>query len=260
MTIGGYLMVAFLAAAPGTSALAQLYTISTATDTFVPSYRAEEGSSYFGWAPGTFDGGANDELMENPPPTLGSAPGTLDQVGTADILAGNNSIYIGAAGRSETLSLAIPTAGVPGEDGFTTIIIQGLTLVGGPPANTIVNYPIFGAIDGLLPAFVIGVNANAPGQGQGQGQWWAKYELPGNSDVYSLSISLGNVGGQTVPLTISKLEVDTFYSTTGFAADDAQAIPEPSTWALCIGAVAMLMVSAKTRTAFRTLFSVGAPR
>ena len=225
MTIGRYLMVALLAAALGSSAHAQLYTISPATDTFIPSYRAEEGSTYFGWAPGTFDGGANNELIENPPPTLGDAPGTLDQVGTADILATTNNIFIGTTGRSETLSLTIPTAGVPGEDGFTTIIIQGLTLGGGPPANTIVNYPTFGAIDGILPTFVIGVNANVPAPNQGQGQWWVKYELPGNSDLYTLDISVGNVGGQPVPLTISKLEVDTFYSTTGFAADDAQAIP-----------------------------------
>lgn len=131
MTIGRYLMVASLAAAVGSSAHAQLYTISTATDTFIPSYRAEEGSSYFGWASGTFDGGANNELMENPAPTLGSALGTLDQLGTEDILAGSNNIFNGTAGRNETLSLTIPTAGVPGEDGFTTIIIHELTQMKG---------------------------------------------------------------------------------------------------------------------------------
>jgi hypothetical protein len=156
---------------------AQLYTISSATDTFVPSFRAEENTTYFGWSPGTFDGGANNELMENPAPTLGDTPGTLDQVGTADILAMSNNIFIGTAGRTETLSLTVPTAGIPGEDGFTTLIIQGRTLAGAPPSNAIVNYPIFGPIDGVLPTFVIGLNANVPGAGQGQGQWWAKYEL-----------------------------------------------------------------------------------
>jgi len=68
------------------------------------------------------------------------------QVGTTDILAGSNNIYIGTNGRNEALSLSVPTRGLLGPDGFTTVIIQGLTLTGGPAANTIVNYPTFGAI------------------------------------------------------------------------------------------------------------------
>jgi hypothetical protein len=130
--------------------------------------------------------------------------------------------------------LAFQRGGLLGRDGFTTVIIQALTLTGGPAANTIVNYPTFGAIDGVLPTFVIGLNANSPSPGQGQGQWLVKYELPGNRDVYSLSISLVNAGGPQVPLTISKFEVDTFYSATVFAMDDAQAVPEPTTVTLTI--------------------------
>jgi hypothetical protein len=76
----------------------------------------------------------------------------------------------------------------------------------------------------------------------------------GNSDVYSLSISLVNSGGQPVPLSISKLEVDTLYSETGFAADSAQAIPEPSTWGLCLAAA--LLIFSK-RKQLPKLFSIG---
>jgi hypothetical protein len=44
--------------------------------------------------------------MDNPLPSLSDAlcfAGTLDQVGSRDILAGSNNIYIGTNGRNETL-------------------------------------------------------------------------------------------------------------------------------------------------------------
>lgn len=181
MTKAWGLISVLFATAFATASQAQLYTISTATDTFTPSFRGEDNATCFGWASGTFDGGLDDELLDNPLPSLSDAlclAGTLDQVGTTDILAGSNNIYIGTNGRNEALSLSVPTRGLPGPDGFTTVIIQGLTLTGGPAANTIVNYPTFGAIDGVLPTFVIGLNANSPSPGQGQGQWLVKYELP----------------------------------------------------------------------------------
>jgi hypothetical protein len=45
-----------------------------------------------------------------------------------------------------------------------------------------------------------------------------------------------------VPLTISKLEADSLYSAAGFAADSAQAVPEPSTWALSISALVLIVL------------------
>ena len=59
----GLISVLF-ATAFATASQAQLYTISTATDTFTPSFRGEDNATYFGWASGTFDGGLDDELME----------------------------------------------------------------------------------------------------------------------------------------------------------------------------------------------------
>jgi hypothetical protein len=174
MTDARHLMAGLFAAGLCTASHGQIHTISTATDTFVPSFRQAENTTYFGWEPGSFDGGLDNELMENPPPSLGRTlclAGSLDQIGVADILAGSNNIYIGANGRSEALSFSIPTKGLPGSDDFTTIIIQGLTLAGAPASNTIGNYPVFGAIEGIPSAFVMGLNANAPAPGRGQGQW-----------------------------------------------------------------------------------------
>lgn len=49
-----------------------------------------------------------------------------------------------------------------------------------------------------------------------------------------------NAGGPQAPLTISKFEVDTFYSATVFAMDDAQAVPEPTTVRFTIVAVTLI--------------------
>lgn len=210
--------------------------IKTASDTFTPSFRDAtnqdlNNTTYFGWSSGSFDGGTNNELMENPAPTLGvgGLDGSLNQDGTADILSSVNDIYIGSNGRSDNLSLTITTNGVVGLDGFTTIIIQGLTILGGPEGNILVNTPVFGSINGVAPEIVMGTNSNS---NPWQGQWWVKYQLTGNQAIYDLDIAVANVGGNTLPLTISKLTVDTQYSTTGFAPDTAQAVPEPSTYAL----------------------------
>lgn len=221
-----------------------IFRIDTAPDLFVPTFRdltnADLGSTtFYGWAEGTFDGGAPNELMENPAPTLGlgGLNGTLDQLGTADILSGSNNIFIGVV-RSETLTMQIPTTGIPGLDGFTTIIIQGRSLKQGDGTGFLTSLPQFGQINGISPTFVSGINA---GDGTDKaGQWWAKYELPGNSALYNLSIGVANAGSQSTPLSIAQLTVDTVYSPTGYATDTAL-VPEPATFgALALGGFVML--------------------
>ena len=207
----------------GSSAYGQILFINSATDTFVPSFRAEAdlgNTTFYGWSNGTFDGAPDNELLNNPVPTLGvgGLDGTLAQAGTVDILSGSNNIFIGVDGRTETLNLGIPTNGTPGLSGFTTIIIQGLTLGGG---GLLVNVPIFGLIDGVSPTFVAGANAD------NEGQWWAKYEIPGNAALYNLQVTVSNVGGQSVPLSIAQMTVDTVFSPGVYASDTAVAVPEP---------------------------------
>lgn len=240
------------------AANAQVHVINTATDIFVPSFRdltnSDAGNTtYFGWVisgtVGPFDGGANNELMENPAPNagVGGLDGSIDQDGTQDILAGSNIIYNGTNGRQETLSLTVPTNGSVGMSGFTTIIIQGQTFTGSPAANTIVNYPSFSSINGISPTFVIGLNANGTAPA-GQGQWWVKYELPGNQASYDVDIAINNTGGNPVPLTIQSLVVDTKYSTEGYAPDTA-AVPEPSTWLMGLAGLGLVCLLKKRRMA-----------
>lgn len=219
------------------------FTIQSSPGTFTPSFRDGTHSdlgntTYFGWGPGSFDGGTNNELMENPSPTLGvgGLDGTLNQVGTADILSGTNNLYIGTNGRTETLVLNVVTSGIVGLAGYTTLIIQGLTNSAagyGNPSDLLFNYPVFGSINGVAPEFVIGLNAS------NYGQWWVKYELPGNQASYDINLTVTNTGGPTMPLTLTQLEVDTLYSATGYAMDTA-AVPEPSTWTMLLAGVGMV--------------------
>lgn len=236
-----FLVPLLAAMALAATANGQILFIDTATDLFVPSFRdltnADLGNTtFYGWGNGKFDGGAQNELMENPAPTLGlgGLNGTLDQVGTVDILSGSKNIFIGVNGRTETLTMQIPTNGTPGLDGYTTIILQGLT--NGTGAGLITNFPIFAAINGINPTFVIGLNS------QGFGQWWAKYEIPGNQALYNLTVTVSNFSGavsQSNPLTIGTLTVDTVYSTTGYAPETV-VVPEPASMGLlALGGLAL---------------------
>jgi hypothetical protein len=215
----------------GSLAQAQTYTISTATGPFAPSFRDgtntdANNTTYFGWTAGSFDGTPDNNILDNPTPTLGTGglTGSLNQVGATTIISGSNNIFLNSAGMSETVTLNIPTSGIVGSGGFTTLIIQGMTAIAGSPSGLIASPPVFGSIGGVNPTFVIGGNS------LGAGQWWAKYELTGNQASYAVSITLANTGGPTQPVSIARLEVDSQYSSTGFAPDQAQAVPEPSTY------------------------------
>jgi hypothetical protein len=223
------------------TAYGQILFIYSATDIFVPSFRdltnTDAGNTtYYGWGPGTFDGGVNNELMESPAPALGlgGLNGTLNQLGTADILSGTNNLFIGTNGVTETLTMQIPTNGVPGVDGFTTIILQGLT--NGTGAGLINNLPVFDPINGISPTFAVALNS------LDVGQWWVKYEIPGNAATYNLTATVSNFFGsmsQSNPLSIKTITVDTVYSPTGYATETA--VPEPaSIGLLAIGGFAML--------------------
>ena len=238
--------LALLAAmALGTTAYGQILFINQTADIFAPSFRdltnADLGNStYYGWGPQTFDGTTNNELIDNPAPSLGlgGLNGTLGQLGTADILASSNNIFIFTPGRTETLTMQIPTNGTPGLDGFTTIIIQGMTA--GTGAGLLTYVPIFAPINGISPTFVSGLNS------QGFGQWFAKYEIPGNAAVYNLTATVSNLAstpeeGQSTALSIATLTFDTQYSTIGYAPDTAQAVPEPASIGLLgLGGLALV--------------------
>jgi len=242
-----FLLPALAAVLAGPSASAA-FVVYEGTGLFAPSFRNGPAATYFGWAYGTWDG--------NPPPAVGEPdpspdiingtpsinPGGLPGAGfitqgsSIDIVSGSNNIYsdvntINGAG----LQLHIPTAGTVGTEGFTTIIIQGSGLSGAlfGFSGALDGFG-FGEINGIEPEYLITRNAS------GTAQWWAKWELPGNAASYTVDIfgQEGSSGGSV--LSVTDLQVDTVFSSSGYAPDTA-IVPEPSGMLLSLLGVGLLI-------------------
>jgi hypothetical protein len=219
------------------------FVINTATGPFVPSFRGQANTTYFEWSNGSFDWNTSlesgaGEYIANPPPSLnpgnlplsGANPIGLHSNNTLDLLSSSNNIYSGGAGPAGIdLTLTIPTSSVSGAT-TTTIIIQGNGLAM-PGANGLAFEPIAG----ISPSYAIGTNA------AGQTQWWAKFEIPSALGYYSSHIIGSILQGETNPVSVSGLVVDTIVMPSGFAAD-AVLVPEPASFAaLGIMAGSMLL-------------------
>lgn len=234
-----------LATALATSTASAAFIISEATGIFTPSYRGEANTTYFGWSAGTWDGNVDtippepnvDIINGTPSINPGSLAGSsfITQAVEADIISGSNNVYSSVSFVNTLgLQLHIPTSGTVGSTGFTTIIIQGFGLSGGSFGfSEGLDGFGFGAINGIEPEYVIGTNAST------RGQWFAKWEIPGNAAEYTVDIfgALGSAEGSV--LSVTDMQVDTFYSTTGYASDIAL-VPEPSALLLSFAGAGLL--------------------
>jgi len=223
------------------------YVISEGNSIYTPSYRGSANTTYFGWASGSWDGNpapavgepdpSPDTLNGTPSINPGALAGTsfITQTSTADLVSSSNNIYSSVGGiNAAGLQLNIPTSGVVGAPGFTTIIVQGFGLSGTMFGFTeALDGFGFGTINGIEAYYVLGKNAD------GRGQWFAKWELPGNAASYTVDIvgKEGFPGGSV--LSITDLQVDTYYSETGYATDLA-AVPEPSAMLLSFAGIVLL--------------------
>jgi hypothetical protein len=242
-------LLSFCAAASGQM------VIQDATQLWAPSFRSASpadanNTTWFGWQGNLdadpfdnngFDGTTNNELIDNPAVLIGvgGRDGTLNQVGTADILASSNNIFAGDfisnAAIEEHLTLQIPVNGVVGT-GFTTIILQTRGAITGDGFTL---FPIPGAIAGTAPTIATGINA------AGQLQLWAKYEIPGNLDFYTVDIHIPAEAGAN-PVSIQQLIVDTHWSASGYAPDSALSVPEPGLSALLASGAVLGLVRRQT--------------
>lgn len=217
------------------------FVISEATGLFTPSFRGSSSTTHFGWRYGTWDGNpSSDGQPDITPDVINGTPSDnpanlagplLTQSGAVDIVSSSDNIYSSVSSvNSAGLILTIPTDGLVGTTGYTTIIIQGMGMGGyGMPLDTFG----FGNINGIEPVFVYGLNNAA----EPAGQWFAKWEIPGNQESYTVSIH-GHSAGVGV-LSVTDMMVDTWFSETSFASDLA-VVPEPTTLALCVAGAALL--------------------
>ena len=225
-------------ALPTTAANATTFDIATATDVFTPTFRGDANTTWLGWD--TFDDVDpnpldNVQLIDDTTPDLGNVGtdgGRFVTNNGEDHLSGSGNYYSGLGTVAEDVSF--DTAGVNGS-GFTTVIVQGITLFGGFGDVQVE----FGPIDGVLPTQVLqGDNA------AGAAQLFAKYELPGTADTETFSIS-----SVTLPfgthISLDRFVIDTVWSPDWFAADSAVITPEPTAATLALLLLAGCGVAAR---------------
>lgn len=236
--------------------LAATFDISTATGIFTPSYRGAANTTWFGWE--TFDDptvGDNlapedeDWVVDDQVPDIGSYGGSQARIlghnlpfnlnpllSGVDHISSTRNIYTGGSTLDETVTA--PTNGSVGT-GFTTIIVQGVTAFG--PLGGQIN---FTQVAGVSPIVVQENNAI------GSGQFWAKYEIPGNALTYDFTLTSSALDDDFIGenVSITRLVVDTLWSSTGYASDVA-AVPEPASSAmLLVGSMGAIYTARRYRT------------
>lgn len=226
------ILPALAALLAGSSANAALI-INEATTLFTPSFAGTANSTSFGWNSGGWDGNPDDvspvDIIQSIPNYSTGLAGVLTQTVPADIVSGSNNIYSSINVINNLgLKLWVPTIGSVGSTGYTTIIIQGNGLAGFGGVDGFG----YGAINGILPEYLIGLNA------AGKAQWWAKWEIPGNQSFYNVDIVGAQFGASPLVVSVTDMSVHTWYSADGFSPDVAQ-IPEPSALVLSLAGASL---------------------
>ena len=201
-------------------ATAAPFEIATATGLFTPSFRGAANTTWTGWDTWNED---LDGVINDTTPDVGTHGGSFFTTNGEVHVSGSGNYYAGGGSMSEEVTFSIPGAG-PG--GFTTVIVQGVTLFGGWS-----NGINFSPIDGVSPS--LQVLKLDDGNAMGAGQFFVKYEIPG--PVLSPSFMVTAEPGHT---SMGIFVVDAAWSADGFAADTAVHTPEPTSAVIALAAIA----------------------
>lgn len=208
-------------------ASAATYDLATATDLFAPTFRGDANTTWVGWD--TFDdGGTLSEVINDTTPDLGADTGSFVTTSGEDHLSGSGNYYSGGTPVAETVTFATDA----GVGGFTTVIVQAMTLFGG--WGDVVE---FGKIDGVAPVLVLQSDNQRMNFGTTGGSLLAKYEIAGPITTPELTISTSGFGA---PTSFDQFVIDTVWSPTGYATDTAIATPEPASVTAALIAIAGL--------------------
>ena len=176
-TFGKRALLPFLAGAvvalPAASSAVTI-DISSAFGTVAPDTRGGPNSTTAQWDTWAEPGGASG-VITNRAAEVGSGFWTTNN--NEDHISNSLNFYSGSGSVNETITFG--TNGVVGT-GFTTIILQGQTLFGDFGSTL-----GFTPIAGVTPGVVQGPNA------AGGAQFLARYEIPGNSEEYSVNMVTG---------------------------------------------------------------------
>ncbi|SKA99394.1 Putative Ig domain-containing protein [Prosthecobacter debontii] len=193
------------------SALAVDYVLTQESTHVVPVTRGSANTTHFGWD--SF--GAISTPIDDTTPDIGANPpeGVRFRTTTEeDHTSSTGNFYTSANPPSEEVTVV--TAGTPGVTGKTTIVVQLVTLYGGFPSPY-----ILGDIGGVSPTVIQGTNKT------GRGQLWAVWQLEGNAESYTFTIT---GAPDTLAYSFDKIEVDTFWSAEGETIGDTMVLNEPT--------------------------------
>ena len=184
------------------------HIMDQASGPVVPSSRGGRGTTYFGWD--TFGVSGPPVPIDDSTPDIGSDPTGLARFRTMNeefhqIVAGTNLYLLSfAPGASLTLDeqITVPTDGVVGSAGFTTVMLQISSASSGQGGASFADEIFVGPIEGVQPEVV-------QGSGAASAMLCAKWVIPGNKATYTIDID--GVPNQQ-HYSFDRVEVDTKYS------------------------------------------------
>lgn len=196
------------------------FIMEQSTGIQAPSSRGTSGSTYFGWD--TFGVSGPATVINDNTPDIGSDPTGLARFQTMNgeihQFSGGSNLYMLSFDPEVDLTLdeqiTVPTHGVVGEEGYTTIILQITSASSGMGGSNFANEIYLGSINGVQPSIVMqGPSANTA-------MLWAKWEIPGNQATYTIDID--GVPNQQ-HYSFDRVVVDTKYSRYGYVGDTIRA-------------------------------------
>lgn len=185
------------------------YIMDQATAIVAPSSRGTPNTTYFGWD--GFGVTGVTAVIDDSTPDIGTYTGELARFRTTNeqihqFVGGGNLYFLSGTLAEE---ITVPTEGVVGESGFTTVFLQIASASSGMGGGSFSDV-ITTTLDGSAPTLVV------QGSGANTALFWAKWEIPGNKATYTIQID----GPPGVPhFSFDKVIVDTKFSAYGYVAD-----------------------------------------
>jgi hypothetical protein len=148
----------------------------------IPSSRGGRGTTHFGWD--TFGNSGPAAVIDDRTPDIGSDLSGLARFRTTNgqvhQFAGGGNLYFTTGTLAEEVT--VPTNGLPGTVGFTTIMLQISSASSGFGGATFPAPITLSNINGVVPTVVQGTSSASA-------QLWAKWVVPGNQPSYTIAIS-----------------------------------------------------------------------
>ena len=148
----------------------------------IPSSRGGRGVTHFGWD--TFGNPGPAAVIDDRTPDIGSDLSGLARFRTTNSqvhqFAGGGNLYFTTGTLAEEVT--VPTNGLPGTAGFTTIMLQISSASSGFGGATFPAPITLSNVNGVVPTVVQGTSSASA-------QLWAKWVVPGNQPSYTIAIS-----------------------------------------------------------------------